>query len=103
VTQNVPLQPYNSFGIVAKAYSLVRIRSEEEALASQQDLKNCAEGHCVVGGGSNIVLTGDVKARVLKVEIPGKRLASETAKAWIVEAGAGENWHDFVAWTLAQG
>jgi UDP-N-acetylmuramate dehydrogenase len=26
-----------------------------------------------------------------------------TPKAWIVEAGAGENWHDFVAWTLAQG
>ncbi len=27
----------------------------------------------------------------------------ERADAWIVEAGAGENWHDFVAWTLAQG
>jgi UDP-N-acetylenolpyruvoylglucosamine reductase len=27
----------------------------------------------------------------------------ETAKAWIVEAGAGEAWHDCVAWTLAQG
>jgi UDP-N-acetylmuramate dehydrogenase len=57
----------------------------------------------VLGGGSNIVLTGDVKPVVLKVEIMGRRLVEETAKAFIVEAGAGENWHDFVAWTLAQG
>ena len=24
-------------------------------------------------------------------------------RAWVVEAGAGENWHDFVTWTLDQG
>jgi UDP-N-acetylmuramate dehydrogenase len=30
-------------------------------------------------------------------------LISDSAKAFVVEAGAGENWHDFVAWTLAQG
>jgi len=103
VTQNVPLQSYNSFGIVAKAHSLVRIGTQEDAVAAQQNLKNCPEGHCILGGGSNIVLTGDVKPRVLKVEIAGKRLVSETEKAWIVEAGAGEDWHEFVAWTLSQG
>jgi UDP-N-acetylmuramate dehydrogenase len=39
----------------------------------------------------------------LKVEVKGRRLVEETARAFIVEAGAGENWHDFVTWTLAQG
>jgi UDP-N-acetylmuramate dehydrogenase len=48
----------------------------------------------VLGGGSNIVLTGDVKPLVLKVEINGLQLVEETARAWIVEAGAGEVWHD---------
>jgi len=57
----------------------------------------------VLGGGSNIVLTGDVKPLVLKVEMKGMRLVEETDKAWIVEAAAGEKWHDLVAWTLAQG
>ncbi len=33
----------------------------------------------------------------------GRRLVADTPEAWIVEAGAGENWHDFVAWTLQQG
>jgi UDP-N-acetylmuramate dehydrogenase len=40
---------------------------------------------------------------VLKVEVRGRRLVAETDEAWIIEAGAGENWHDTVAWTLAQG
>ena len=38
-----------------------------------------------------------------QVEIAGRRLVEETPKGWLVEAGAGENWHDFVAWTLAHG
>jgi UDP-N-acetylmuramate dehydrogenase len=44
-----------------------------------------------------------VKPLVLKMEIMGRALAQETAKHWIVEGGAGENWHDFVAWTVRQG
>jgi UDP-N-acetylmuramate dehydrogenase len=35
--------------------------------------------------------------------IPGRTLAAEDDDAWYVRAGAGENWHDFVQWTLAQG
>ncbi len=31
------------------------------------------------------------------------RIVEERADAWIVEAGAGESWHDFVAFTLEQG
>lgn len=57
----------------------------------------------VLGGGSNLVLTGDFDGQILHMAIPGRRLAGENADAWFVEAGAGENWHDFVQWTLAQG
>ena len=103
VEKNVPLQSFNTFGIVAKALNLVRVRSEADVASVLADtaLKNTPK--FVLGGGSNIVLTGDVKPLVLKVEIMGKRLVGETAKAWIVEAGAGENWHELVAWTLHNG
>jgi UDP-N-acetylmuramate dehydrogenase len=57
----------------------------------------------VLGGGSNVVLTRDVAAVVLKIEIPGLRLLREEPDAWIVEAGAGESWHGLVAWTIEQG
>ncbi|MFB0937221.1 MAG: UDP-N-acetylmuramate dehydrogenase [Propionivibrio sp.] len=57
----------------------------------------------VLGGGSNLVLSGDVDGLVLHMAICGRELAGEDADAWYVRAGAGENWHDFVQWTLAQG
>ncbi len=103
VEKNVPLQAFNTFHIVAKAHKLVRIASENDIHAVLADPEIGSAPRFVLGGGSNIVLTGDVKPVVLKVEVMGRRLVQETSKAFIVEAGAGEDWHDFVAWTLAQG
>lgn len=103
VEKNVPLQFSNTFGIMAKALTLVRVASEEDVAAVLADPALHASPKFVLGGGSNIVITGDVKPLVLKVEIKGKRLVGETAKAWIVEAGAGEVWHDIVSWTVQQG
>ena len=103
VEKNVPLQPYNSFHIVAKAFSLARVTHVTGLLELLADPHWKDEPKFVLGGGSNIVLTGDVRALVLKVEILGRRVVRETARGLVVEAGAGENWHDFVAWTIAQG
>ena len=103
VEKNVPLQPFNTFHIVAKAHALVRITSEADVRALLADPEWGPSPKFVLGGGSNVVLTGDVKPVVLKVEVKGMRLVGETARAYIVEAGAGESWHDLVCWTLAQG
>ena len=103
VEKNVPLQAFNTFHIVARAHALVRIASEVDVQEVLHSPEWVAAPKFVLGGGSNIVLTGDVKPLVLKVEVMGRRLVAETAKAFIVEAGAGEGWHSFVAWTLAQG
>jgi UDP-N-acetylmuramate dehydrogenase len=103
VEKNVPLQPYNSFQIVAKAFSLVRVTQVTDLAEVLADRDLATMPKFVLGGGSNIVLTGDVRALVLKVEIPGRRLVEETPKGFVIEAGAGENWHDFVTWTLDQG
>ena len=103
VEKNVALQPFNTFGIAARALRLARIVSDAQlqALIRHPDWR--ADDGVVLGGGSNIVLTGDLRQLVLKVEIPGRRLLRETDRGWLVEAGAGERWHDFVAWTLQQG
>ncbi len=103
VEKNVPLQPYNTFHIVAKALSLVRLSQLEDLQAVIGHPELGPMPKFVLGGGSNIVLTGDVKPLVLKVELMVRRLVDETPKAFIVEAGAGESWHDLVAWTLQNG
>jgi UDP-N-acetylmuramate dehydrogenase len=103
VEQNISLKKYNTFGIEAKAISLVRLSSEEDLERVLADTQTARVPKFVLGGGSNIVITADVKPLVLKVEMLGKRLVSEDDRAWIVEASAGENWHEFVRWTLEQG
>lgn len=104
VEKNAPLQDSNTFGIVASADTLVRVRSTEEVRAYAASALYGGRRTFVLGGGSNIVLTGDVvDAVVLKVEIPGIRLLEEKDKHWIIEAGAGERWHDVVTWTVHNG
>jgi UDP-N-acetylmuramate dehydrogenase len=103
VEQNVPLQAHNTFGISAKALQWVRLQTEADVQALLADEALRAQPKFILGGGSNIVLTGDVKHLVLKVEFKGMHLVSETERDWIVEAAAGESWHAFVQWTLEQG
>ena len=103
VEKNVPLQHSNTFGIAARAHALVRVRSEDDVRAVLADPFWGRRPLLVLGGGSNIVLTGDVEPVVLKMEIQGMRVVEHTPPALIVEAGAGERWHDLVAWTLDQG
>jgi len=57
----------------------------------------------VCGAGSNLVLTGDFDGLLLQMAIRGRELIGEDDQAWYVRAGAGENWHQLVLWTLAQG
>jgi UDP-N-acetylmuramate dehydrogenase len=103
IEHNVPLQPLNTFHIVARAATLVRVRGDDDLRAVLAHPELAAAPKLVLGGGSNIVITGDVKPVVLKMDIAGMRLVQETAQHWIIEAGAGESWHELVRWTLAQG
>ncbi|HMO46056.1 MAG TPA: UDP-N-acetylmuramate dehydrogenase [Rubrivivax sp.] len=103
VERRASLRAFNSFGLPAAAAALLRLRTEAEVRRVVDHPEFGPAPKLILGGGSNLVLTRDVAAVVLKVEIAGRRLVGETPEAFIVEAGAGENWHDFVAWTLQQG
>jgi UDP-N-acetylmuramate dehydrogenase len=103
IESGVSLKPYNSFGLPAVAHTLVRIASDADVRRVVDHPQFGRAPKFVLGGGSNIVLTRDMPQVVLKVEVKGRALVRETDTAWIVEAGAGENWHEFVAWTLSQG
>jgi len=103
VESRVSLRPYNSFGLPALAERLVRVTSEAQLRALLADPALAHWPRKILGGGSNLVLTRDLDALVLKVEIAGRRVVRRDEHAVIVEAGAGENWHDVVAWTIEQG
>lgn len=103
IERGVSLKPYNTLGLPALAATLVRVRSEADVRRLVDHPEYGLAAKFILGGGSNIVLTRDMPQLVVKVEVPGMKLVEERVDAWIVEAGAGESWHDLVMWTLAQG
>ncbi|HRH90116.1 MAG TPA: UDP-N-acetylmuramate dehydrogenase, partial [Rubrivivax sp.] len=103
IERRANLRAFNSFGLPATAATLVRLGSEADVRRVVDHPELGRAPKLILGGGSNLVLTRDVGAVVLKVEIRGRRLVAQHDDAFIVEAGAGETWHDFVAWTLQQG
>jgi UDP-N-acetylmuramate dehydrogenase len=103
IASSVSLKPYNTFGLPAVAGTLVRVADDADVRRVVEHPTLASAPKFVLGGGSNIVLTRDMPQVVLKVEVRGMRLLAQRRDAWLVEAGAGENWHDFVAYTLAQG
>ena len=97
------LRTLNTFGLPALADALVRIRCDADVRRVLDHPRLGRLPKLVLGGGSNLVLTRDPQAVVLRVEVMGARLVETRSDAWIVEFGAGENWHGAVAWALAQG
>ncbi|HYR24624.1 MAG TPA: UDP-N-acetylmuramate dehydrogenase [Aquabacterium sp.] len=103
LARGASLREFNTFGLPATATTLVRIHSEADVKRVVNDPELGRAPKFVLGGGSNLVLTQDVDRCVLKMEIQGRRLLETRDDAWIVEVGAGETWHDTVAWCLDHG
>ena len=97
------LRAHNTFGFDVRARFACRIESEADLTEAVRDPRASGLPTLVLGGGSNVVLTRDYEGLVLLVALRGRRTVREDADAWYVEAAAGENWHEFVAWTLDAG
>ncbi|WP_227458968.1 UDP-N-acetylmuramate dehydrogenase [Cupriavidus pauculus] len=97
-----PLRTHNTFGFDAHARLAAHIRSESDLVDALRDARIAGMPVVVLGGGSNVVLTGDLDACVLLMEIPGYDVTQDD-EAWLVTAGAGENWHALVGRTVADG
>ena len=98
-----PLAAHNTFGIGARARFAARITDAAQFAALHRDPRIANLPQLVLGGGSNVVFTRDFDGVVLLDEIAGRRVVREDDDAWYVEAGGGETWHAFVAWTLEHG
>lgn len=97
---NYSLKKYNTFGIEANAKQFVAVHSIDE-------LKTILENHkkdkkFILGGGSNMLLTQDINALVIHIDLKGKKVIKENDDAVWVESMAGENWHEFVLWAINQ-
>jgi UDP-N-acetylmuramate dehydrogenase len=100
IIPNFSLKKYNTFGIEAKAKQFVAIHSIPDLKAVLQE--NPTEKKFILGGGSNMLLTQDINALVIHIDLKGKKIIKQDDAFVWVESQAGENWHEFVLWTINQ-
>ena len=101
--RNYNLLKHNTFGVDASCNRFIEFSSVSELLAVCRHL---TEEDCpllLLGGGSNLLLTGDFHGTVLHSAIKGVEKVSEEDGTVLVRAGSGEVWDDFVAYCVAQG
>ncbi|SHG08547.1 UDP-N-acetylmuramate dehydrogenase [Flavobacterium micromati] len=92
------LKNLNTFGIEAKAKQFIAVHSIEELqLVLDQ---NKTQKKFILGGGSNMLLTKDIDALVIHIDLKGIKIIDEDENYVWVESQAGENWHEFVLYTI---
>ncbi len=98
------LKKFNTFMVPTTAKYFVRIKEGEEIkkIVLSKEWKS-SKKYLVLGGGSNILFVSDYNGFVLKNEIIGIDIIEENDEYIIVRVGAGENWHNFVMWSVERG
>ncbi|AUC75465.1 UDP-N-acetylmuramate dehydrogenase [Olleya sp. Bg11-27] len=100
ILNNISLKPFNTFGIDVTAKHFVSVESVEDLKSIYSTEKDTDK--FILGGGSNMLLTKAVDKLVIHLNLKGKTIVSKTDDYVLIESQAGENWHEFVLWTLKQ-
>ncbi|UCD60151.1 MAG: UDP-N-acetylmuramate dehydrogenase [Flavobacteriaceae bacterium] len=98
IQQNIPLKTYNTFGIEAIASHFVEITTVQDLQEVLQ--KDGYPNKIVLSGGSNVLITNDLNALVIHINIKGITMLAEDEHSVTLKVMAGENWHDLVIWTI---
>ncbi len=100
VEEHKSLKNYNTFGINCNARYFVSVETINEL--KQALSEKPSEELFILGGGSNMLLTGDMDAYVLHINLKGIEILKESETEVFVKAMAGENWHSFVQYCIAK-
>ena len=100
IEEQVSLKQFNTFGIDIKAHHYVKVNNINELKSALVKFGNADV--FVLGGGSNMLLREDITAPVIHIDIKGIEIVKETSDYAVVEAQAGENWHELVLWCISK-
>lgn len=97
------LAELTTFGLPATAERFATCNSLEDVREALELSRETPGPLHVLGGGSNVLLTGNLSGLVLHMGISGIQEVGRDGSAVLVEVGAGVVWHDFVLATLERG
>lgn len=98
--RNYSLLAHNTFGIDATCRRFVEYASVEEAQQLVASLTPDDQPLLILGGGSNLLLTGDYEGTVLHSAIKGIELVGSSGNDVYLKCGSGEVFDDVVAYAV---
>ncbi|NER12370.1 UDP-N-acetylmuramate dehydrogenase [Leptobacterium flavescens] len=98
IQENISLKAFNTFGIDVKARYFTEVTTLEDlkAVLTQKEHPD----KFILGGGSNMLLTRNIDALVVYINLKGIEVISSTEEEVDIAVRAGENWHEFVCWCI---
>ena len=101
IRSNYSLEKSNTFGldVVSESFYIVKSLNDLRNVLSENKTRKIT----VLGGGSNIIFTKFLDGLCLKIDLKGIDIIEEHKNNVIINVMAGENWHDFVKWTVNNG
>ncbi len=99
ISSNFSLKHYNTFNIDVRSDKFISINSEDQLIDFLSQHKR-EENIFFLGGGSNVLFSKDYNGTIIHISIKGKKIIEELDDKIIIEVSSGENWHDFVKWSI---
>ena len=99
IHRNSSLKKFNTFNVDEIAKLLLEVDNISD-LPNVLFKQNKKDEILVLGGGSNILFTESYNGLIINLKNKGKKIIQEDKNSVLVEVSAGENWHDFVLWTI---
>lgn len=103
IEENKDITHLTTFGIPAEAQYFAEYSSEKELLRILRDERVKDMPIYNIGGGSNLLFLHRFNGLVLHSAIKGMKRYDKNPETTFAIVGAGENWNDFVEWTIAEG
>ncbi|HEY4505486.1 MAG TPA: UDP-N-acetylmuramate dehydrogenase [Candidatus Paceibacterota bacterium] len=104
IQENIPLKPFISMYVGGPARYFVEIYTEKDLFQALHFAEEKGISHFILGGGSNTLVSDKgFYGLVIRINILGKRIISETHEFVEIEVSAGENWDEFVAFAVEHG
>ncbi len=95
------LRKLNTFQIDVQAACFCEVTSVDELKEALDYQKTQDLPLLILGSGSNILFTKDFNGLVVKINLKGTKKVKNDATHIYIRVGAGEIWHDFVKFCIA--
>ena len=96
IYEKISLKKFNTFGINVKADHLATFKIEDNAIHFFRQRKASEQKYLVLGGGSNILFTGDYHGTIIHPEMEGIAMEGKKGNDIVISAGAGVLWDKLV-------